>query len=288
MPSSMWTTRVFSGASRSPRTASTGDQASSSFTPPLRRQGNGGLSPPSGPAEHRGALDLAVQCDHEGVEVGFHEADLGHPRPVCGLGYDRLLIPLGSVGDWVLKDVDENPALKALGVGAGRASHGHDRFPQRPPACSSPGVVGKADGPPEDLPLVTDEVGPGHDEVTGGVADAAGTEVDDRGQFSVGGEQVADGDVTVEPRRRGRPGRGQRARPDGLAGSDIDDIPELAEGALDLVAVDAGVTASEAGMTTSGRPLLRGNLPERGQKVPKIARQLGPVDVRGALDSVSG
>lgn len=51
--------------------------------------------------------------------------------------------------------------------------------------------------------------GPGEDEVTGGVADATGAEVDDGRQASALDEEVAGCHVAVEPARLGFEGRGQ-------------------------------------------------------------------------------
>lgn len=170
---------------------------------------------------------------------------------------------------------DPATPMSAGGLSAGGLSAGDSKCFLRPgihPLRTSlkvkpASVQGRGSSPTaEILPLIAHEVRPGHDEVTGGVTDAGRAEVDDGGQRPVSGYQVADGDVTVEPRRWKRPGRGQRARPDGLAGSDVDDSLELVEGGLDLISVGAGVAATEVGMDTGGRALPGRGLAESGQE----------------------
>ena len=72
-------TRLCRGCSHPPRRSP--GQAASSFTPPLRRQGDEGLSPPSGPTAPRGAL--LVGNNPAATETPAPYTCTGSPAPVC-------------------------------------------------------------------------------------------------------------------------------------------------------------------------------------------------------------
>ena len=100
------------------------------------------------------------------------------------------------------------------------------------------------------------EEGPGDDEVGGRVADGGGAEVDHAGEAAVRHEEVAGGDVAVQPDRRAGPGGGEGRLPDGGRLCGVDPAGEGGEAGAGLGVVDgeaaAAVEAVGAGRGAAG------------------------------------
>ena len=95
----------------------------------------------------------------------------------------------------------DHPALdRPRGGGRGIPDHPQQRLPQRPAPGPGPGGLVQVRRLPEDPACRRVQEGPGDHEVAGGIAHAGGPEVDHARQPAVPDQQVADGDVAVEPR----------------------------------------------------------------------------------------
>ena len=106
----------------------------------------------------------------------------------------------------------------AIGNGCVDVSLGGDDdqcFPQAPAACSLPSLRIKP------YPLTKRprrrliEERPGNDEVAGGIASAAGSEIDDGGKFSIPDEQITLGYIAMHPDWLADPMRSERRIPEG-------------------------------------------------------------------------
>ena len=113
-------------------------------------------------------------------------------------------------------------------------------------------------------------------------------EGDNSGELSFGGQQVPNGDVSVKPHWRRRPGRPQARAPHCFARIDIDLIRECDQRLLDLISVDARVATPVEAVAAGRWAVAGGHGTQLVQEPTKVAREASAAQVGVAARRIGG
>ena len=95
--------------------------------------------------------------------------------------------------------VDDPPGSFRLALVAVMSGSDDERFPQRPAAAARPGLFVERQRVTERLAAVAGKLRPGDRQVAGGIAGGRAAEIDDAAQPSIFDQQIAPGDVAMDP-----------------------------------------------------------------------------------------
>lgn len=168
----------------------------------------------------------------------------------------------------IRKHLVDHAALPfGLGLVGVVAGDGDQRLPQRPAAAARPSGVIDGNVGAKSLAAFAFEERPGYSKIAGWIADAGGAEIDDGAQAAVLDQQIARGDIAMEPDRGAKPGVGKRCFPDGGRGLGVDPAIKRGDGLPCLVVIDRQRPATVEIMLAGCRPIRHIDASQRDEEI---------------------